>query len=41
MTKEMTKQINKDLDKLTKMSEKKCGLYKLFKINAVIANEKN
>jgi len=40
MTKEMVKQTNKDLDKLTKMSDENCGLYKLFKINAVIANEK-
>lgn len=40
MTKEMAKQMNKDLDKLTKMSEENCPLFKLFKITAVIANEK-
>lgn len=36
----MLSQTNKDLDKLTKMSEENCSLFKFFKINAVIASEK-
>jgi hypothetical protein len=40
MDKSMLSQTNKDLDKLTKMSEENCSLFKFFKINAVIASEK-
>lgn len=40
MSKDMLSQTNKDLDKLIKMSEENCALFKFFKINAVIANEK-
>ena len=36
----MLSQTNKDLDKLTKMSEENCSIFKFFKINAVIASEK-
>ena len=40
MDKSMLSQTNKDLDKLTKMSEENCSIFKFFKINAVIASEK-